>query len=83
MGGKWAADGLLCRRRLNRWTGERRVEGSMKGWESVWWVTGCLQGWMDRGMDAGASFIPRRKPKPQAVSKDSPLDQGQGPSWPQ
>ena len=55
----------------------------MKGWESVLWVTGCLQGWMDRGMDAGASFIPRRKPKPQAVSKDSPLDQGQGPSWPQ
>lgn len=51
----------------------------MKGWESVWWVTGCLQGWMDRGMDAGASFIPRRKPKPQAVSKDSPLRSRTGP----
>ena len=34
---------------------------------------------MDRGMDAGASFIPRRKPKPQAVSNDSPLRSRAGP----
>ena len=46
------------------------MEGRMKGWKSVWWM---VDGWMDRGMDAGASFIPRRKPKPQAVSKDSLL----------
>ena len=55
------------------------MEGRMKGWKSVWWMVGCLYGWMDRGMDAEASFIPRRKPKPQGVSKDSPLRSRAGP----
>lgn len=53
--------GLLCRRRVNRWTGGAQDGGQHErmGEEGYWWVTGCLQGWMDRGMDAGARFHPK------------------------
>lgn len=48
------------------------------------WMEECVVGdwmfvWMDRGMDAGASSIPRRKPKAQGVSEDSPLRSRAGP----
>lgn len=54
---------------------DRRMQdgGRMKGWKSVWWM---VEGWRD---GCRSKFHPRRKPKPQGVSKDSLLRSRAGP----